>query len=103
MKFLTYQPPYFDAKSVHVLDKSYVFFISLDGTYYDKYPAKFMIATKGLAYARFISGDHWSKMFALGSLKIDKDGDTGEYFMKFQMEKKIEVKGFEPFGAEEFD
>jgi hypothetical protein len=33
MKFLTYQPPYFDAKSVRILDKSYVFFISLDATH----------------------------------------------------------------------
>jgi hypothetical protein len=103
MKFLTYQPPYFDAKSVRVLDKSYVFFISLDGTYAGNKPTKFMIATKGLAYARFISLGNSTSNFVFGSLKIDKDAVTGEYFMKFQPEKKIIVEQFEPFDAEEFD
>jgi hypothetical protein len=88
---------------VRVLDKSYVFFITLDGTYAGKKPTKFMIATKGPAYARFISEGNSTGNFMFGSLKIDKDGGTGEYFMKFQREKRIIVEQFEPFDAEEFD
>jgi hypothetical protein len=103
MKFLTYQPPYFDAKSVRILEKSYVFFISLDAIFHNLHPSKFMIATKGLAYARFISEGNSTGNFMFGSLKIDKDGGTGEYFMKFQREKRIIVEQFELFDAEEFD
>ena len=107
MKFLTYQPPYFDAKSVRILDKSYVFFISLDATFgttsgFDqRYPSRFMIATKGLAYVRIISGTNWETKFILGHLKIEKD--TEGYLMKFQHQRLIKVEKYEPFAAEEFD
>jgi hypothetical protein len=104
MKFLTYQPPYFDAKSVRVLDKSYVFFINLDATYGvpgNLHPTKFMIATKDLAYVCMISGISLEKYFILGHLEIYKDTDG--YSMMFQMEIKILVEKYDSFGAEEFD